>query len=109
MKTIEIHSHLEIDVRRTNGQVETVILKRSEFSPREHKACVDNTKNAGRGDVIAVRSIKKLVPDYVPTAAEIASDVYHAQRKSIERMGAGGEVDETTARADNTPAHKSDY
>ena len=109
MKTLEIHSHLEIDVLRPNGQTETVTLQRSEFSPREHKACVENTKKAGRGDVIAVRSIKKTVPMPMPTAAEVASDAYHAQHTAIERMSAGGEVDETTSRRDNITSHKSDY
>lgn len=109
MKTIEIHSHLEIDVIRPSGETETVILNRAPFSPREHQACVANTKNAGKGDVIAVRSIKKTVPAYIPTAGEIAEAKYHAQRAAIEAMSAGGEVDETTDHGDNTPANKSDY
>ena len=109
MKTIEIHSHLEIDVRRPSGNLETVTMQRAEFSPREHKACVDNTKAAGRGDVVAVRSIKKIVPDYVPTAAEIASDARFACSADIERMCAGGEGDETADHSDNTPDHKFDY
>jgi len=40
---------------------------------------------------------------------EAILDGVYASSAAVERMSAGGEVDETTYHADNTPSHKTDY
>jgi hypothetical protein len=104
--SISIPSHGEMIIRRPNGAIETVrapILSSAQVA----KATAD-TRKAGRGEILSYTIINRDVAEPTPTAAEIASDVHHAQRRAIERASASGERNEAITRRDNTPMHKGD-
>lgn len=110
MQTVQVPSHVEIDIRRPAGNIETVTLPgRTQIVAREFSAMKDATAKAGRGECIAYRNITKAVAAPQPTAADLADIEYRRQTAAVYAMSAGGEADETTDRADNTPSNKSDF
>ena len=58
----EVPSHLEIDIRRPNGVIETVTHpKYKQWLPKDFAAFNAAVKAAGKGEGIAYRNITKLV------------------------------------------------
>lgn len=106
-KTVSIPDRLEIDIRRPNGSIETVVhptLK--QISPRVFEQMRSATRNAGKGECLAYRQISKEVPSPQPSAADLADEKYRQSRAAIYRaMDAGEDADDVV---DNTPAHKED-
>jgi len=90
---VQVTSHIEIDVRRPTGLVETIVkadmvtISRSDFAKIK-----EATRKAGRGECIAYRIVTKEIESaFVPTAADIAEAEYIKGRNAITRMMAGGE------------------
>lgn len=110
MSTVNIPSHVEIDVRRPNGDVETIThptfksIRESDFA--KIKAA---TAKAGKGECLGYRNVEKAVASYEPTAAELASDKHYYATKAIYAASASGESCDDAADNDNTHAAKSDY
>lgn len=110
METVKVPSHVEVDVRRPNGDVETITIPgRTRLIEREFSAMVKATREAGRGEVLAYRNIDRDVPAPQPTAADLAEEKYRRDTAAIYAASAAGERDETEDRADNTPSHKRDF
>ena len=60
--TFEVPSHVEMDIRRPNGSIETVRHPTWRSMSEKTAAMVRKaTKDAGRGDLIAYRNVTKLV------------------------------------------------
>lgn len=109
MQTVKVPSHVEVDVRRPNGVVETITIPgRTRLIERQFAEMVVATRKAGRGEVLAYRNVEKDVPAPQPTAGDLAEMEYRRRTAAIYAASAGGERDETADRADNTPSHKGD-
>lgn len=109
METVKVPSHVEVDVRRQNGIVETITIPgRTRLIEREFAAMVKATREAGRGEVLAYRNIEKDVPAPQPTAADLVEEKYRRDTAAIYRASAGGEPCDDGEFVDNTPAHKRD-
>jgi hypothetical protein len=79
--TVEVPSHLEMDIRRPNGVVETVIHPTWKSMSEKTAAQVRKaTKDAGRGELIAYRNVTKLAT-YTMSAADRAD----AASESVQR------------------------
>lgn len=116
---IDIPSHVEIDVRRPDGSVETVRpmnpVTGVEFRflrDKDFAAMAAATKAAGRGDLLTYRNVTRQVPAAQPTAADLAEEDYIRRTNRIYAASAGGEAhDRIGGRPDidRTPAHPRDY
>lgn len=85
--TIEIPSHLEIDVRRPNGDVETIRhpTMRS-LTKQQFAAMQQQTRAAGRGEVLSYRNVTKTVPAIEPDEYELhETRMAKMQRESVVR------------------------
>lgn len=85
--TVEIPSHVEIDVTRPNGTAETVVLPGfRNLTAQQFATLVKQTAAAGRGTVTAYRNISKTIEHHM-TEADLAD------RASVQvaRMAAAGE------------------
>lgn len=118
--TINIPSHVEIDVRRPDGTVETVFPKSphnpdrplTQISPREFEARKAATMAAGRGELLAYRNVTKAVTAPKPSAADVAEMDHIRHQNAVYRMAAGGEKCDQiggAADVDRTPANKEDF
>lgn len=96
--TLQIPSHVEVDVRRPDGRVETVrptnpvtggVLRA--ITARQIAELKAATLAAGRGEVIDVRNVTREVPAAQPTAADLAEEDYIRRTNAIYAAGAGGE------------------
>jgi len=92
MKTLEIASHVEIDVRRPSGEVETIMpAGRKAITAGDFAKMKAATKAAGRGDLLAYRNVIKTVEDTIATdPSYIADRSYVAERNAISRVSATG-------------------
>ncbi|MBS0474744.1 MAG: hypothetical protein JSR28_06300 [Proteobacteria bacterium] len=109
---IQIPSHAEIDVRRPDGSIETVIKAGSQLTEHNFAAMKAATKAAGRGELIAYRNITKSVAAPKPSAADIAEMDHIRHQNAVYRAAAGGENCDQIGGAndiDRTPANKEDY
>ena len=71
-KTFEVPSHVEMDMRRPNGVVETVRHPTwRSMSAKTAEMVRKASKDAGRGDLIAWRNVTKL-ETYTMSAADLA-------------------------------------
>lgn len=106
-KILTVPSHLEIDIRRPNGVVETVRpAGRTTMSPPELAATKEATAKAGRGEVLAFRAVTKQIEEPAEYARLSAAErAYDASTAAVYRaMDARAE----TQAVDGTPAHQSD-
>ena len=72
INTFEVPSHLEIDIRRPDGSVETVTHpKLKQWLPKDFAAFNAAMKKAGKGEGIAYRNVTKLAT-YTMSAADKA-------------------------------------
>ena len=112
-KMIEVLSHVEMDIRRPNGKVETVTRHDiSVFSDRDFSLIKAATAKAGRGECLAYRCVTKMVVDTVSNnPSRIAELNYISEHNAIARMASGGEkCDQIGVIAeDKTPSHKTDF
>lgn len=121
--TIEIPSHVEIDVRRPDGRIETVIPQHPGYKAQGMDVPLRNlterqiadmkaaTKAAGRGEIIDVRHITRTVEAAKPTAADLEEADYIRRTNAIYAAGAGGEPHDRiggAADVDRTLDHPSD-
>jgi len=107
MKTLTVPSHVEITVRRPDGQVETVQVPNSrEWSQRDFAGCKQATANAGRGEVLSYRNVTEQVEQPTEYAAlDKAERNYDDHVRSVYRAM---DADYEGPAADRTPAHPSD-
>ena len=116
--TIEIPSHVEVDVRRPDGHVETVQLQNPvtggllrTITTRQIGEMKAAMKAAGRGEIIDVRQVTRTVEAAKPTAADLEEADYIRRTNATYAAGAGGEQHDRiggAADVDRTPAHPSD-
>lgn len=116
--TLQIPSHVEVDVRRPDGQVETVrptnpvtggVLRT--ITQRQIAELKAATSAAGRGEVLDVRNVTRTVEAAKPSAADLAEEDYIRRTNAIYAASAGGERHDRiggAADVDRTPAHPSD-
>lgn len=85
---VEVPSHVMIEVRRQNGQVETVRMPApwTQLTAQQFAKIQKDTKAAGRGDVLSYTNVKKLA-SYTFSAADEATQ----STTSIERQMRAGE------------------
>lgn len=109
-------SHVEIDIRRPNGEIETVNLTAkaahmTEISDRMFAQIQRDTKAAGRGEVLAYRNVR-ITKELTYTAEEIAlaksEREYRESYNRIVNASAAGERDESRDRPSREPWHKGD-
>ena len=112
-KTITVPSHVEMDIRRPTGQIETVIRKDiSVFTARDFGLVKAATAKAGRGECIAYRCVTKEVEDTVSNDPSRQAELqYIAGQNAVMRASACGEKSDQIGHMpeDNTPANKTDY
>jgi hypothetical protein len=117
---INIPSHVEIDVRRPDGTIETVkprhpmnpSAQMTMMSEREFQAMKKATAAAGRGELIAYRNVTKAVEAPKPSAADLAEMEYIRKTNAVYRASAGGEPCDQVGGAndiDRTPPSPTDY
>ena len=116
--TIEIPSHVEVDVRRPDGRIETVQPTNPVtggplrmITQRQIAEMTAAMKAAGRGEVLEVRNITRTVAAAKPTAADLEEADYIRRTNAIYAAGAGDEPHDRiggSAGVDRTPAHPSD-
>ena len=114
MSTMTIPSHVEIDIIRPTGEIETVRPAQfCKLTDRDFARIADATAKAGRGKCIAYRNVTKSVEDTVSNdPGRIAEIKYINDHNAIIRAGAGGEKCDRIGGAndtDKTPANKTDY
>lgn len=105
-KMLTVPSHVEIDVRRPSGLVETVTVTNSKtWSASDFSRSKDATAKAGRGELLAYRNVTKQIEAPAEYALMSAAEkAWDDSRKAIYRaMDADYETD-----SDNTPATKED-
>ena len=92
-KTISIPSHLEIDIRRPSGVVETIVHPTLQvINARNFSEIKAATAKAGRGECLAYRCITKDVADTVESDLSRQAELkYIAEHNTVARMAAGGE------------------
>lgn len=110
-------SHCEIDIRRPNGEIETVNLTAkaahlTEISAGMFARIQRDTKAAGRGEVLAYRNVRE-THELVYTAEELAEDKaereYKAHYNRVIGASAAGERDECANHGSSlAPWHKGD-
>lgn len=114
---IDIPSHVEVDVRRPDGRVETIRPTNPvtggplrTITPRQIADLKAATKAAGRGEVLDVRNITRTVEAAKPTAADLEEADYIRRTNAIYAAGAGGERHDRIGGAadDRTPEHPTD-
>lgn len=83
---MQVASHLELDIRRPNGMVETIVHPQwKQINDRDFAKIVAATKAAGRGDVLAYRNVKKEAGEYVMTAADKADQASERVQKYLNK------------------------
>lgn len=111
--TIQIPSHVEIDVRRPDGTTETVRpAGKSMISELEFGLMKKATAAAGRGELLAYRNVMKTVEAPKPSAADLAEMAHIRHQNAVYRIAAGGEPCDQVGGAkdiDRTPANPQDY
>ena len=106
-------SHVELTVRRPNGNVEVVSNdKLTQINDRTFAQIVAQTKAAGRGDVLSYTNVSKnVVETDAQYAARLAGEKrdaeINADRNAASAYGCG-ERDETSERTSRAPSHKAD-
>jgi hypothetical protein len=83
--TFEVPSHLEIDVRRPNGVVETVIHPQyKQWAPKDFAAFCVAMKKAGKGEGVAYRNVTKLAT-YTMSAADKADAASEGVQRYLDK------------------------
>lgn len=102
-KTLKMASHVELTIRRPDGNIEVVRHpKFAAINDQIFAQLVSATKAAGRGDILSYANITKDVEEtdvvlaqrLAGEAADHAYDAYKAGHDAIARMSAGGEKGE---------------
>jgi hypothetical protein len=83
-KTLEIHSHSVLTVRRPSGAVESVTSP-AKFDDRLFAKAKRDTAAAGRGELLGYVNHTKTVDAPQPSAADIADHQYRARTAAIYR------------------------
>lgn len=106
-KMITVPSHLEIDIRRPNGVIETVKpAGRTTLTPAQFAETKRATAAAGRGEVLCFRAVTKQIEAPAEWAAlDAAERAYDASTKAIYRAM---DAEYEGPAEDRTPAHKGD-
>lgn len=108
-KTLTIHSHSVLTVRRPTGQVEQVTMPHK-FDDRLFAKAKADTAKAGRGELLGYVNHTKTVAAPQPTAADLAEEAYIRRTNAIYRASAAGEPCDQIGRPDDrTPANPTDY
>lgn len=105
-KMLTVPSHVEVDVRRPSGEIETVRVPNSKtWSPGNFSACKEATRKAGRGEALAYRNVTMQIEEPAEFARLNADEkAWDESRNAIYRaMDAQPDTD-----SDNTPATKDD-
>jgi|GEM_PF-3102599 len=106
-------SHVDLTVRRPNGNVEVVRNdKLIQINDRTFAQIVAQTKAAGRGDVLGYTNVTATHTEtdaqYATRIAGEKSDAaIRADRNAVRAYGCG-ETDQTGERTSRAPSHKAD-
>lgn len=121
--TYEAASHVELTIRRPNGDIEVVRPRvpgqqdryMTRMTEREFELFRRHTREAGRGEILSYANVTKTVTIDPATLAEMqaASDAEERYNKSTRAvyaaMDAYREGHRDGSDNDNTPSHKTDY
>ena len=92
MMTTKRVQFVEVDVRRTNGQVETVRMENMQLTPALFAGLKANTKKMGRGDALTFRNREEHieVPMTLRQQRDYLAALHSAALDSYERGCAAG-------------------
>lgn len=105
MRTIQVAKHhVEISIRRPNGQVE--IVSKPDMTQPLFARMAKATKEAGKGDFLSWQWVAGTITmTDEEEAAERSEREYDASTRAVYRAM---DADHEAPAADHTPSHKSD-